>query len=297
MTHAQPKDVEDTLVVTVKDGLATMRYNRPSKLNSMNQAQHKKIWNTFDSLSKDPAVNALVITGTGRFFSAGADFGESQPLSLMLRPSAWRSDVANVNVKIFAPYITFPKPIVAAVNGPAIGMGVTTVSLCDYVVCTPTASFCTPFAKLKVPCEGCSSINFERRFGADNAAALLERGETIDAHTAKEYGLVSEIVEADELMKRASEVARKLIQEGKARPLVQDGLVETFLEVNKQESIELANTVISPEFFQNQMKAAAEKGQSSMAWAFWFMSKLVATLDSFEAIRGAKQPLRIQSRL
>merc|ERR1711934_1216870 len=132
----------------------------------------------------------------------------------MVRPTRWRNHVANVNYRCFSPYITFSKPIVAAVNGPAIGMAVTTTSLMDYVIAAPSATFCTPFARLKVPAEGCSSINFERRFGPVHAAALLERGETIDAYNAKEFGLVQEIVQVDDLMMRASEVARKLIREG-----------------------------------------------------------------------------------
>merc|ERR1712196_746486 len=177
-----------------------------------------------------------------------------------------------MNYAVFTPYITFPKPIVSAVNGPAMGMGVTTVTLTDYVVAAPSATFCTPFIKLGVPFEGCSSFNFERRFGRENAAVLLDKGETINAETALRFGLVNEIVDADVLVGRATEIARKLVQEGQPRPLVRDGLVEKCLATNDKESITLAETVINVYFFQSQMKKATAKGQSSTAWTFWAMS-------------------------
>lgn len=289
---------EETLVVTVAaDGIATMRYNRPDKLNSFTQAQHHLVYATFARLQEDPAVKALIITGTGRYFSAGGDFSESPALQHFLQPSEWRDYVANTNFKCFSPYLTFTKPIVAAVNGPAIGMGVTTVSLTDFAVATPDATFCTPFATLNVPAEGCSSVNFERKFGATNAAALLEEARTIDASTALDFGLVDEIVQPEQLLDRAAHKARELVQAGSPRPIVSDGLVDQFLEVNSKESVLLAETVISSAFFRNQMKGAMDKKQQSLAWVFWAMSKLLPFMDGVEAMRGTHQPPTIKSRL
>jgi enoyl-CoA hydratase/carnithine racemase len=260
-------------------------------------------------------VKALVITGTGRYFSAGADFGESPPVSQMVQPSQWRNWVADANFKIFSPYITFPKPIVAAVNGPAIGMAVTTASLTDYVVAVPSATFCTPFAQLGVPFEGCSSWNFARRFGDEYANMFLQKGETVDAQTAHKMGLVQEVVMPNELVSRAIDVALRLILEGKPRQVVQEGIVEKLLEVhlvlclsflfcsfpiksisikvNAQESVTLAKEVISAGFFDKQMKSATDKGNAGMGWAYWFMGKLLQTCDSIESATGTAVPLGV----
>ena len=89
---------------------------------------------------------------------------------------------------------TFEKPIVAAVNGPAIGAVVTSATLCDAIVASDKATFSTPFAKLGVPPEGCSSVQFERLMGPDNAARMLfEEGWRPTAAEALEAGLVQEI--------------------------------------------------------------------------------------------------------
>ena len=103
-------------------------------------------------------------------------------------PSTMRSHIEKYNRGVFDPYITFPKPIIAAVNGPAIGMAVTTASLTDYRIAAPTATFHTPFAQLGLPPEGCSSINFERLMGKKGSMIMLEKGEKIDANKALELG-------------------------------------------------------------------------------------------------------------
>merc|ERR1711879_885628 len=120
----------------------------------------------------------------------------------------------------------FPKPILTAVNGSAVGVGVTSATLTDTILAASTATFHTPFAKLGLPPEGCSSFNFPRLLGQDNANMMLKDAVKIDAQTALRIGLIHEILEPEKLMARAQEIAEDWIRQGRQRPIIDQGLVE-----------------------------------------------------------------------
>ena len=127
----------------------------------------------FDTLAKaavNPAVEGVVITGNGRYYSAGVD------LSSMIQPMAPAKLVRKIrdsNETCFGTFLNFPKPIVAAVNGPAIGAAVTSTVLMDAVLASESASFSLPFARLGVPPEGCSSVTWPERLGDSAAQRML----------------------------------------------------------------------------------------------------------------------------
>ena len=100
-------------------------------------------------------------------------------------------------------FIEFPKPIIAAVNGPGIGSGTTAPALCDVILASERASFSTPFSNLGVGPEGCASVHFERILGRETASRLLEDCWKPSAQEAKDVGLVAEVVAHDDLLARA----------------------------------------------------------------------------------------------
>ena len=110
---------------------------------------------------------------------------------------------------MFNVFIEFPKPIIAAVNGPGIGSGTTAPALCDIILASERASFSTPFSALGVGPEGCASVHFQRILGGETARRLLEEGWKPSAQEARDVGLVSEVVAHHDLLARAQ--VRKII--------------------------------------------------------------------------------------
>ena len=131
---------------------------------------------------------AVIITGTGKYYSAGAD------IAAMMRPallSTIRQHITQYNQSIFDAYLKFPKPLFAAVNGPAVGMGVTTATLTDAIVASSTATFHTPFRQLGLAPEGCSSFNFPRLIGQENATVNALHGPCVRSSLPLCYSVCS----------------------------------------------------------------------------------------------------------
>lgn len=267
---------EDEVVFTVQDSVAVIRLNRPQKYNGWREKDTAVIGEKLRFCAEDASVRVVILTGTGHYYTAGADIMSSVRLS---RPSTVAAYITKYNQGIFDMVLDFPKPILSAVNGPAVGVGVTFSTLTDRVIASSTATFHTPFAKLGLPPEGCSSFNFARLFGEANARILLQEAEKIDAQTALQFGLVHEICEPECLMSRAHEIAQEWVQQGFVRPIIKEGLVPKLKEVNAEESVAFGKAILEPRFFQVQLAKAQEKGKSKDAWVWWTMSKVVPMMS------------------
>ena len=162
---------EEDIVVTNKNGLLTLRLNRPKKYNAITSEMYLKISDTLESAAKDSEVKLALLTGTGSYYSAGND------LTAFVKHAAEPVEAAKRAVKILdrfiGSYIDFPKPIVAAVNGPAIGITVTTLALMDIVWAAESSTFSTPFSATAQSPEGCSSLLFPAIMGASLANEMV----------------------------------------------------------------------------------------------------------------------------
>jgi Delta3-Delta2-enoyl-CoA isomerase len=122
------------------------------------------LFDAFQAAENDPETKVVVLTGTGKYYCAGVDLsGTIKPM----HPAELHNMIKTSNQKVFDTFLKFPKPIIAAVNGPAIGASVTTTTLCDHTIAGESATFLTPFARLGVPPEGCSSVHFEFLMGKE----------------------------------------------------------------------------------------------------------------------------------
>merc|ERR1719397_2280808 len=110
---------------------------------------------TFRDVAMDDNSKVMVLTGAGKYYSAGGSFDD---IITPMRPSTLKSLMALDNKALFDNFLDFPKPILAAINGPAIGGPVTSALLCDYVIASEAATFITPFARLGATPEGCSTL-------------------------------------------------------------------------------------------------------------------------------------------
>ncbi|KAH8050350.1 enoyl-CoA delta-isomerase 2 [Aureococcus anophagefferens] len=197
---------EPLTLASDRDGVRTVTLNNPSKYNGWNQAMLLSVHTQFVDAAQDDAVKAVILTGAGDYYCAGVDLASS--LTPMM-PAALHEMIYRSNKKVFDTFLDFPKPLCVAVNGPNIGAAVTTATLADGVVASERATFSTPFARLGVTPEGCSSVHFEYLMGAEHAARMLgDEGWAPTGAEAAAAGLVDRCVPHDELLDAGGRVAR-----------------------------------------------------------------------------------------
>ncbi|XP_068092935.1 enoyl-CoA delta isomerase 2-like [Hyperolius riggenbachi] len=181
----------ENIEVVFQDNITKIIINRPNKKNALSFEAYKEVTQALDEAGKDDSV-LTVLTGYGDYFTSGND------LNNVFRKSAGSledvvKDTTDV-VRIFVhKFIDFPKPLVAMVNGPAIGIGTTILGLFDLVYASDMATFNTPFSKLGQHPEGCSSYIFPRMMGLSKATEVLLFNKTLSAHEACNLGLVTEV--------------------------------------------------------------------------------------------------------
>jgi len=255
-------------------GVLTFTFDNEKKLNALTMPMIDELCNTLASVANDDSVKGMVVTGRGKYYSAGADL--SSTLTPMA-PSKLVVAIRDKNQRLFDAVIEFPKPIVAAVNGPAIGAAVTTATLMDAIVASPGANFSLPFAKLGVPPEGCSSVTFKEMLGETNAERMLGvENWSPTAQEAAAAGLIAEVVpgDADVLVARAVELCAARIEAGGGRRF--DGEEKLrLLTVNATESAELANAFVSSKFLTAMYKFNLGRKKSTMAYGFWAANALL----------------------
>src|SRR3954463_8317806 len=197
----------------VADAIATITLNRPDKLNAFTARMMREIIDAFDQIDADDAVRAVIVTGAGRGFCAGADLsaggetfaqGGSDVQTAVGVP---RDGGGLVSLRIFRS----TKPVIAAINGPAVGVGVTMTLPMDIRVASDAAKFGFVFARRGIVPEACSSWFLPRVVGISKAAEWTYTGRVFDAAEALDAGLVRSVHAADELLATAHEIAREII--------------------------------------------------------------------------------------
>jgi enoyl-CoA hydratase/carnithine racemase len=201
------------ILVHTEDGVSTLTFNRLDKKNSITSAMYAAMADALEAAQADAAVRCLLIQGDATIFSAGNDIGDF----LNAPPSTQDSPV----FRFLRNIAQFPKPIVAAVCGPAVGIGTTLLFHCDLVYAGDNAAFSMPFVNLGLCPEAASSLLVPQMFGYHRAAEALLLGEPFMAEAALEVGLVNRVVPPTECNGIAQQQARKLA----AKPL--SALVET----------------------------------------------------------------------
>lgn len=181
----------ETLLVSTEDDITTITLNRPAKKNAITTEMYNEIIAALEQAAKDESV-ITVFTGAGDFYSSGNDLTAFTGI-----PEGGVEQAANQGGELLRKYtnayIDFPKPLVAVVNGPAVGVSVTVLGLFDLVYATERASFHTPFTQLGQSTEGCSSYTFPKIMGTAKASEMLLFNKKLTAGQACELGLVTEV--------------------------------------------------------------------------------------------------------
>ncbi len=221
-----------SLIVTEKqDGVLKIGFNRPEKKNAITGDMYATIAQTLQSASADASVRVVLFHGNAEGFTAGNDLGD------FLRTPI---DDSSPVLKFLKALVQFDKPMVAAVNGLAIGIGTTLLLHCDLVYCAPNAKLSLPFINLGVTPEAASSYLLPRLAGYQRAAELLLLGEPFGADKAREIGLANAVVPVEQLMETALAVATKLAQKPPAamrlaRQLLKEGTRKATEETHARE--------------------------------------------------------------
>uniref|UniRef100_H2PHT5 Enoyl-CoA delta isomerase 2 n=4 Tax=Pongo abelii TaxID=9601 RepID=H2PHT5_PONAB len=181
----------ETLVVTSEDGITKIMFNRPTKKNAINTEMYHEIMHALKAASKDDSI-ITVLTGNGDYYSSGNDLTNFTDI-----PPGGVEEKAKNNAVLLREFvdcfIDFPKPLIAVVNGPAVGISVTLLGLFDAVYACDRATFHTPFSHLGQSPEGCSSYTFPKIMSPAKATEMLIFGKKLTAGEACAQGLVTEV--------------------------------------------------------------------------------------------------------
>ena len=176
------------------------------------------------------------------------------------------------NQDLFDRFIDFPKPILAAINGPAIGAAVTSATLCDGIIAAESATFSTPFAALGICPEGCSSVHFPRLMSPEDAERMLgKEGWQPKAQGALEAGLAQWLTPDAELQEKAQSICEQWIEAERQRTFLAGATREELKQINAIESRLLADCFLAPPFLKTQFQFLWRKKKRVPALMFFFL--------------------------
>jgi 2-(1,2-epoxy-1,2-dihydrophenyl)acetyl-CoA isomerase len=201
----------ETVNISVADGVATIELNRPQALNAWNAQLGADLLAALRQAGADETVRALVLTGAGRAFSSGADLkdfsgGETTPEG---RPDVYKTLTERYHPIMHAIRV-IPKPVIAAVNGPAVGIGCSLALCCDLILAGESAYFLLAFVNIGLVPDGGSSLFVPTRVGMARASELAMLGEKLPAPKALEWGLINQVHGDEQLQTEAQTLAARL---------------------------------------------------------------------------------------
>ncbi len=199
----------EVLSIDRTGGVATLTMNRPESMNSLSLELKQALLAGVDELSRDDAVRAVVLTGSGRGFCVGQDLREHVALLEAGDPAPLTTVTEHYNPLVLG-LAGLPKPVIAAVNGMAAGAGAGIAFACDFRIAAKEAAFLLAFANVGLTLDSGVSWTLPRIIGSSRATALALLAEPVAADAALEMGLVSAVVDADRVLPAAQELAARL---------------------------------------------------------------------------------------
>lgn len=227
------KEYTNLLLETDSDGISTVTIYRPKALNALNAATIYELDQVFDELASNPAVKVVIITGSGeKSFVAGADILEMKDKTA-IEGRQW----GQLAQAVFSKIENLPKPVIAAVNGYALGGGCELAMACDIRIASEKAKFGQPEVSLGIPPGFGGTQRLPRLVGKGRAKELLFTGDMIDAAEAYRIGLVNQVVAPEELIDKAKTMAHKILSRAPIAVQVCKSAVNTGLEIDLNSAI------------------------------------------------------------
>jgi 2-(1,2-epoxy-1,2-dihydrophenyl)acetyl-CoA isomerase len=246
-------EVEQHVAVHVHDGVGLIQLNRPEKMNAIGALTRKQLGEAIKQVERDDAVRVVVLTGSGRAFCSGADVSE------MVGDGGLRTpvDIGNVLRNEYMPMLsrlrTMPKPVIAAMNGPAVGIGASYALACDIRVAVPEAYILEGFINIGLAPDGGVSWLLPRLAGTGVAYEMFFTGKPLQAADAHRLGVINRIVAPDKLEAEVRELAGQLAAQPRqalaaAKRAVVYAVDSSYEEALEFESYLQESQAASPEF-------------------------------------------------
>ena len=242
-----------TILFEKQDNVGKLYLNRPEKLNAYTEEMRAELIDFFNTAATDDDLRVLIVSGKGRAFCAGFDLN-----IFKARYETYRSEgQQDGSFRKLLPQavFAFPRPIIAAINGLALGLGSTLPLACDIRIASTKATFSFAFARIGATPEFCSSYFLPRLIGSGMAAELVFTARKVDAQEALRIGLVNQVVPPEELMPEAEKMAAQIAQfppvaVASAKNLLRHGSQSTIDQVLDFETVVLQQMLQHPEHYE-----------------------------------------------
>jgi enoyl-CoA hydratase/carnithine racemase len=240
------KDIE----LIKEEGIAFLYLNRPEVLNALNETMKYELIHALKETEEDDNIRVMILTGRGRGFCAGADlnrFIEAQESA-----KGYKKVLRFGSLDLPRAFIQYPKPIIAAINGPAYGFGFTVTLTCDIRLASERAKFSCAFVRIGVTPEFCSTFFLPRLIGYGKAAELIFTARPFDAREALEIGAVNKVIPHNRLMPEAKKIAKQIASMPptavqKSKEILRHGMQSTLDQVIQHESMVFLNCMKTEE--------------------------------------------------
>src|SRR5438105_6572836 len=259
-------EVEQHIKVHTHEGVGLIQLNRPEKMNAIGALTRKQLGEAIKQAEKDDAIRVVVLTGSGKAFSSGADVTEMTSDGGMRTPE----DVGNVLRNEYMPMLnrlrTMPKPVIAAMNGPAVGIGASFALACDIRIATPEAYLLEAFVNIGLAPDGGVSWLLPRLAGTGVAYEMFFTGKPLQAADAHRLGLINRLVPAERLEEEVRDLANQLAAQprqalaGAKRALVH-AVESSYEEALEFESYLQEAQAASPEFAEGVQSFLARRAK------------------------------------
>lgn len=250
---------EDVLLTADADGVRTLTLNRPKAYNALTVELKERLLATLRETAAAPEIRAVVLTGAGKAFCAGQDLKEHVGLLQAGDPAPLRTVAEHYN-PIVRTIVDMPKPVIAAINGPAAGAGASFAYAADLRIAAASANFMMAFAKIGLGPDSGASWTLQRLVGYGRAAELMLLARTVQADEAKQLGLVGDVVPDEELAERVHAVAAKLA----SGPTVSYAKIKEVLNTAAESSLE--ETLLAEDAAQTALASTADHREAVEAF-------------------------------
>lgn len=248
----------DHILVEKSGGVLTLTFNRPEKKNAITHAMYQALGDAIDAAEFDKDVRCILIQSNGDMFTAGNDLSDFAAVNA---GDAGANEARRGGNPLLAALARAKTPLVAAVNGRAVGVGTTMLLHCDLVYVSEDALLTTPFVNLALVPEAASSLTLPSRIGHARAFSMFVLGEAVDAKKAVEWGIANAVVPADQLRARARAAADAVAARPPAAVVITKALMRDAAAISAQmdeEGAHFAAQLKSPEA-KEAFAAFAEK--------------------------------------
>jgi 2-(1,2-epoxy-1,2-dihydrophenyl)acetyl-CoA isomerase len=259
-------EVEQHVKVEVEGGVGWIRLNRPEKMNAIGTLTRGQLGDAIKQAERDEAIRVVVLTGSGRAFCSGADVTEMVGDGAMRTPE----DVGNVLRNEYMPMLvrlrTMPKPVICAMNGPAVGIGASYALACDIRIAVPEAYLMEAFVNIGLAPDGGVSWLLPRLAGTAVAYEMFFTGKPLPAADAHRLGIINRVVAPERLEAEVRELANHLVSQPRQAMAAAKRAVNHALESSYEDALEFESYLqeaqaASPEFVEGVQAFLARRAQ------------------------------------